>query len=155
MTTATAMMLQSPSFDNDGEIDRRHTCDGNNLSPELQWSHAPDDVRSFAIVAIDPDAPSGDFTHWVLFDVPSPVHALAEGTTGIGISGRNDFQEIGYRGPCPPKNHGSHRYYFRLFALDIDSVGLAQGATHQELERAMESHVLMQAEWMGRYVRSR
>ena len=154
MATATAMMFKSPSFVNDGEIDVRYTCDGSNQSPELQWSHAPDGARSFALTVVDPDAPSGDFTHWILFDVSASVHALAEGTTGIGVSGRNDFQRIGYGGPCPPKKRGPHRYFFRLFALDVESLGLAQGATRQEVKGAMEDHILEQAEFMGRYTRA-
>ena len=154
MTTATALIFKSASFANGGQIDVRHTCDGSNQSPELEWSHASDGALSLALVVVDPDAPSGDFTHWVLFDIPASVHALAEGTTGIGVSGRNDFQEIGYGGPCPPKKHGPHRYFFRLFALDVDSLGLAKGATRQEVEGAIENHILEQAELMGRYTRA-
>jgi len=154
MATATTIKLTSPSFANGGQIDARHTCDGQNQSPELQWTHTPEGTRTFALIVDDPDAPSGRFTHWLLFDIPASVRGLAAGTTGVGISGQNDFQQIGYGGPCPPRKDGPHHYFFRLYALDVDSLELAQGATRQEVEGAMEHHVLEQTELMGKYARA-
>jgi Raf kinase inhibitor-like YbhB/YbcL family protein len=153
MATATTIKLSSSSFANGELIDVRHTCDGSNQSPELQWTHAPEGTRTFALIVDDADAPSGAFTHWLLYDIPPSVHALAEGATDAGVSGRNDFQQVGYGGPCPPRKDQSHRYFFRLHALDVDSLELPQGATRQEVEAAMEHHILEQAELMGKYAR--
>jgi Raf kinase inhibitor-like YbhB/YbcL family protein len=151
--TKTKMKLMSPSFTHGGLINAAHTCDGANLSPELRWTAVPDDARSFALIVDDPDAPSGKFTHWVLFDIPATVHELAEGATGVGVAGRNDFQGIGYGGPCPPPKHGEHRYFFKLYALDVAALGLSEGVPRQDLEAPMEPHVLEHAELMGRYGR--
>jgi Raf kinase inhibitor-like YbhB/YbcL family protein len=148
------MQLTSPSFKEGEQINPRHTCDGENLSPELQWTYAPKGTRTFALVVDDPDAPSGSFTHWLLFDIPASEHGLPEGTTGVGISGENDFQQAGYGGQCPPRNDKPHRYYFRLYALDVDSLELRQGASRQKVEGAMEHHVLERAELMGNYARA-
>jgi Raf kinase inhibitor-like YbhB/YbcL family protein len=154
MATATTIKLTSPSFANGARIDVRHTCDGNNQSPELQWTHAPEGTRTFTLIVDDPDAPSGVFTHWLLYDIPGSVNALAEGTTGVGVSGRNDFQQGGYGGPCPPRKDRAHRYFFRLYALDVDSLELPQGATREEVEGAMKRHILEQTELMGEYARA-
>jgi len=154
MATATTIKLTSPSFANGAGIDVRHTCDGDNQSPELQWTHAPKGTRTFAIIVDDPDAPSGAFTHWLLFDIPASVHRLAEGTTGVGISGRNDFQQIGYGGPCPPRKDQAHRYFFRLYALDVASLKLRQGAKREEVDGAMAHHILEQVEIIGKYARA-
>ena len=154
MATATTIKLTSPSFANGAGIDVRHTCEGDNQSPELQWTHAPEGTRTFALIVDDPDAPSGAFTHWLLFDIPESVHGLAEGTTGVGVSGQNDFQQVGYGGPCPPRKDQAHRYFFRLYALDIDSLKLPQGAKREEVEGAMKHHILEQAVFMGRYARA-
>jgi Raf kinase inhibitor-like YbhB/YbcL family protein len=113
MATATAFQMTSPSFADGARIAERHTCDGANQSPELQWKHAPEGARTLALIADDPDAPSGRFTHWLLFDIPAAVDGLAEGTAGVGVSGRNDFQQIGYGGPCPPRRDKAHRYHFK------------------------------------------
>jgi hypothetical protein len=147
--------LSSPSFADGAVIPRRHTCDGDNRSPRLTWGDAPPGTRSFALVVDDPDAPSGTFTHWVLFDVPSSTSELPDapplGT--VGRSGRNSFGKSGYGGPCPPKGHGPHRYFFKLSALDVDSVKLNEGATKAQLEATMEGHVLATAQLVGRYER--
>jgi Raf kinase inhibitor-like YbhB/YbcL family protein len=147
------MKLTSPSFSEGEKIDVRHTCDGANRSPELRWEQVPEGARTFALIVDDPDAPSGVFTHWVLFDIPLSVHVLGEGATDVGQPGRNDFEQVGYGGPCPPPKDASHRYSFRLFALDVDSLNLQPGATRQAVETAMRNHVLGQAELMGRYAR--
>jgi Raf kinase inhibitor-like YbhB/YbcL family protein len=155
MATATKFKLTSPSFASGGLMNARHTCDGQNLSPELQWTHVPEGTRSFALIVDDPDAPSGRFTHWLLFDFPASTHGLAEGTSGIGVPGQNDFQQVGYGGPCPPPKDGPHGYFFTLYALDVDSLELPQGATRHEIEGAMEHHILDHAELVGGYARAR
>ena len=102
----------------------RPNCNGRNTRKARERSR----------IVEDPDAPSIAFTHWLLFDIPGSVHGIAEGTTGMGVSGRNDFQQIGYGGPCPPLKDQAHRYFFRLYALDVDSLKVPQGATREEVE---------------------
>lgn len=147
--------LTSPAFADGASIPRRHTCDGENRSPHLTWRDAPPGTRSFALIVDDPDAPSGTFTHWVLFDVPAGTTELPDapplGT--VGRSGRNDFGKKGYGGPCPPKGHGPHRYFFKLSALDVETLGVSDGATPAAVEKAMQGHVLTTAQLVGRYER--
>ena len=144
--------LTSPAFADGANIPRRHTCDGENRSPRLTWRDPPTGARSFALIVDDPDAPAGTFTHWVLFDIPGGSTELAEAATG-GRSGRNDFGKNGYGGPCPPKGHGPHRYFFKLSALDVDALTLGDGASRAQLEKAMQGHVLAAAQLVGRYER--
>jgi Raf kinase inhibitor-like YbhB/YbcL family protein len=148
------MTLATPAFKAGGTIPREFTCDGDNLSPHLVWSDAPSHAQSFAVIMEDPDAPRGTFTHWVLFDVPADRSDLPSGTRAdaLAISGRNSGGKVGYMGPCPPT--GVHRYFFRLFAIDIQTLGLTAGASRADVERAMASHILERAELMGRYGRS-
>jgi Raf kinase inhibitor-like YbhB/YbcL family protein len=103
----------------------------------------------------DPDAPVGVWTHWLLYDIPANVHSLAQGLkpSAVGISGTNDFGRPGYGGPCPPKGHGAHRYYFKLFALDVPTLGLAGGAKRRELDRSLKGRILSEASYIGRYER--
>lgn len=150
-----AFSLTSPAFAHGAAIPVRHTCDGQNLSPQLRWNNQPSGCRGFALIVDDPDAPSGTFTHWVLFDVPPTERGLPEAAAGgtAGKQGRNDFGKNGYGGPCPPHGHGVHRYFFRLHALDVESLKLAAGARRSEVERAIQAHVLATAELMGKYER--
>jgi Raf kinase inhibitor-like YbhB/YbcL family protein len=145
--------LTSPAFVPDGDIPHGFTCDGKNKSPELRWMQAPSSTRSFALIVEDPDAPSGTFTHWVLFDIPAEATGIGQGGSGMGIAGGNDFHHAGYGGPCPPPNHGKHRYYFRLYALDTASLELAKGASRAAVDEAMQGHVLAETFLMGRYER--
>jgi Raf kinase inhibitor-like YbhB/YbcL family protein len=145
--------LTSPTFPNGGHIPASQTCDGDDLSPELNWMHPPDGTRSFVLIVDDPDAPQGTFTHWIQFDIPASMRALPGRQPAAGLSGKNDFQHDGYKGPCPPPNHGVHRYYFTLYAVDLDSLGLKGGARREEVEHAMQGHVLGHAELMGLYER--
>jgi Raf kinase inhibitor-like YbhB/YbcL family protein len=152
-----AMTISSPSFSNGGDIAKKFTCDGADVSPQLSWTDAPAETKSFALLADDPDAPVGNWNHWTLWNLPSTASGLPEGTSKDAHlpdgshQGRNDFGKTGYNGPCPPPGK-PHRYYFKLFALDA-KLELKPGASKKELEAAMKGHILAQAEWMGRYRR--
>jgi Raf kinase inhibitor-like YbhB/YbcL family protein len=143
--------LTSNAFDSGQEIPRRHSCEGDDVSPPLSWSGAPEGARSLALIVDDPDAPGGTFAHWLAWAIEPESAGIREGETAP-VEGRNDFGTIGYRGPCPPPGHGPHRYFFRLHALDAN-VELARGAGKRDLERAIEGHVLGTAELNGRYER--
>ncbi len=149
------MEIVVAGFKNEGEIPKLHTCDGKNVSPAIEWSGEPRGTRSFALLLDDPDAPAGTWNHWLLYDLAADVHKLAEGVRDLqaGRSGVNDFGKLGYGGPCPPRGHGPHRYYFRLFALDVPSLETRSGPKRPDLDRAMIGHVLERAEYMGRYER--
>lgn len=152
-----AFQLKSSAFQANGEIPRKYTCDGPDVSPPLAWTHPSEGTRSFALIVDDPDAPVGTWVHWVLYDLPASVRELPEGVPknqeldNGAKQGRNDFRRIGYGGPCPPPGP-AHRYFFKLYALDR-STGLKAGATKDELLRAMEGHILAQMELVGRYKR--
>ena len=149
--------VTSPSFQNGGSIPKKFTCDGADVSPELQLAAPPSGTQSFALIADDPDAPVGTWVHWVLFDLPAETKALPEDVAKVdqpptgGRQGRNDFRKVGYGGPCPPPGK-PHRYFFRVYALD-GKVGLKAGASRQELDKAMQGHILATAELMGKYQR--
>lgn len=145
--------LWSPAFPPGGAIPRRYTCDGRDISPPLRWEGAPPQTRSFALIMDDPDAPGGVFTHWVLFDIPASRNELPEGVPArtVGRSGITDFGRAGYGGPCPPR--GVHRYVFTVYALDLSTLRVKEGALRIVVERAMRSHVLAQAQYVGRYGR--
>jgi Raf kinase inhibitor-like YbhB/YbcL family protein len=142
--------LTSPSFEHGEPIPRHHTCDAEDLSPPLAWSNAPSRTRSFALIVDDPDAPGGTFTHWLGWGIEPQATGFMEGERAP-IEGRNDFENVGYRGPCPPPGHGTHRYFFRLHALDAE-VEVASGAARDELEPALGS-VIAVAELVGTYER--
>ncbi|HWQ15935.1 MAG TPA: YbhB/YbcL family Raf kinase inhibitor-like protein [Roseiflexaceae bacterium] len=145
--------LTSTTFSDSGMIPTECTCEGADRSPALQWGGAPLNTKSFALIMDDPDAPRGTFTHWVLFDIPAASQGLDAGQPAVGVAGVNDFQEPGYRGPCPPPGHGEHRYVFTLYALDVETLGLGQTARRVEVEGAMNGHVIGKAQLMGRYKR--
>ena len=151
--TEQGFTITSTAFVPDAIIPAGFTCDGDNLSPHLQWIHPPEGTQSLALILDDPDAPNGTFTHWLLADIPAAADQLPEGKAKIGVPGRNDFQQDAYGGPCPPPNHGEHRYYFKLHALDVESLDLKPAFTREEMEKAMEGHVLEVTEVMGRYER--
>jgi Raf kinase inhibitor-like YbhB/YbcL family protein len=143
--------LTSASFKPGTTIPRRHTCEGEDLSPPLAWSEPPAGTRSLALIVDDPDAPVGTFTHWLAWGIDPGARALAE-SEGAPVEGRNDFGVVGYRGPCPPPGHGRHRYVFRLHALEAE-LDLRPGAGAAELERALAGRVLATAELVGLYER--
>ncbi len=147
----TELSLRSAAFADGEPIPRRHTCEGEDLSPPLSWSGVPEGTRSLALIVDDPDAPAGTFVHWLAWGLDPARGGLGEGEAAP-VEGRNGFGASGYRGPCPPPGHGPHRYFFRLFALDSE-LGLAAGASRAELERALEGHVLARAELAGTYER--
>jgi Raf kinase inhibitor-like YbhB/YbcL family protein len=156
---AGRLTLASPALKEGQPIDKRFTCDGADASPALSWTSAPRGTASFALVVDDPDAPSGVFTHWLLWGVPAARSSLPEKVerTGevkeIGRQGKNDFDELGWRGPCPPAGK-PHRYRFTLHALSVGPE-LAAGASKAELERAMAGKVLGQSTLTATYQRSK
>jgi Raf kinase inhibitor-like YbhB/YbcL family protein len=140
-----------------GEIPKKYACDGGDTSPDLKWSGAPADTQSFALIAIDLDAPVGEFVHWVIYNLPAAARELPEGLPAQeqladgSRQGGNDFGRIGYGGPCPPGS-SPHRYVFRLYALDT-KLNLPAGATRSQVEEAMKGHILAHGELTGRYQR--
>jgi len=150
-----AFQVLSNAFADGGWIPELHSCNGADLSPALEWKGEPGSVQSFALVVEDPDAPSGTFCHWLLYDIPPAVHNLPQGLKpgASGLSGVNDFGRSGYGGPCPPRGT-AHRYYFRLCALDVATLGLRAGVRRPELLRAMKGHVLAEAQYMGHFQRA-
>ena len=140
-------------FANGGHVPPRHTCDGEDVSPAIHWKGAPDEALGFVLILDDPDAPVGTWNHWLLYDIPNTTESLPEGGSA-GQSGTNDFGRSGYGGPCPPRGHGPHRYFFKVFAMNTPSLGLPAGAKRADLDAAMLGKVLAQAEYMGRYERT-
>lgn len=151
-----ALTLKSPAYEEKGMIPSKYTCDGANISPPLQWSNAPDNTKSFAIIFDDPDAPAGTWVHWVLYNIPSNIHEIeedvpAQKTLDNGAThGINDFKKLSYGGPCPPG--GTHRYFMKLYALDTQ-LDLKPGATKKQLLDTMEGHIIEKAELMAKYKR--
>lgn len=154
-----AFILSSDAFRPQQPIPKSFTCDGADQSPALSWQGAPPGTKGFALIMDDPDAPSGTFTHWVMWDIPADAAALPPGVTpseksaGGAHQGRNGFGRIGYGGPCPPPGR-PHHYSFRLYALS-QAVSLRAGASKEELLAAMQGKILGTAELVGTYVRSR
>jgi Raf kinase inhibitor-like YbhB/YbcL family protein len=150
--------ISSSSFSNAGDIPKKFTCDGADVSPQLMWANAPKETVSFALLADDPDAQVGNWNHWTIWNIPAASQGLPEGVqknSGLpdgSMQGTNDFRKVGYNGPCPPAGK-PHRYYFKLYALD-KKLELTGEAAKKELEAAMQGHIRAQAEWMGRYQRS-
>ena len=146
------MTITSSAIQANGNILPQYTADGANMSPPLTFSEIPIEAKSLVLIVDDPDAPSGTFTHWLLFDMPPSIMAITENENPqLGKAGTNDFGDVGYGGPQPPS--GTHRYYFRLFALDT-MLDLPQGVEREEVEQAMDGHVLESAELVGLYAKS-
>lgn len=156
------LTIRSTSFGDGAEIPARHTCEGQDLSPALEWSGVPGEARTLALVVDDPDAPDPaaprtTWVHWVLYDMPPSASGLAEGIAPGDLpsgtrQGMNDWKRTGWGGPCPPM--GRHRYFFKLYALDV-ALGELRPATKAKLEQAMKGHVLAQAQSMGTYQKKR
>src|ERR1039458_2244907 len=155
--SAMSLAVTTTVFSPGGAIPKGCTCDGADASPDLSWFGAPAGVQSFALIADDPDAPVGTWTHWLVWNIPAQSTGLPKGvpkeeTLGNGTrQGRNDFRRIGYGGPCPPPGK-PHRYFFKVYALDA-KLDVRAGANKDELGRAMKGHVLAQGELMGKYGR--
>lgn len=153
-----ALVITSPVFSDGGAIPRRHTCEGEDNSPELRWAGEASATKSFAIIVDDPDAPDPQapkmtWVHWVIYDIPPDAHALPENAATAGLppgtkNGINDWKRVGYRGPCPPI--GTHRYFFKLYALDVVLPDLGR-PTKAQLLNAMKGHVLGEAQLIGKY----
>lgn len=155
-----SMIISSPSFMHDRTIPARHTCDGPDISPPLAWSGVPAGAKSLALIVDDPDAPDPaapqrTWVHWVLYNITPDAGGLTEGVTAEDLpagtlQGINDWRRTGYGGPCPPV--GKHRYFFKLYALDTALPDLKKPAK-AALEKAMQGHILAQAELIGLYQR--
>jgi Raf kinase inhibitor-like YbhB/YbcL family protein len=146
------MKITSSAFQEGANIPSKFTCDGADTSPPLQIADIPSEAKSLALIVEDPDAPSGLFTHWTVWNIPPQTSAVEEGSVPKGLQGTNDFGKSGYGGPCPPS--GTHRYYFKIFALDRE-LDLPPGTKRSQLDAAMKGHVVAQGEIMGRYSRKK
>lgn len=150
------LTLTSTAFKEGEMIPRRYSCDGADISPPLKWNPVPPQTKSFALIADDPDAPVGTWVHWVIFNIPPNLTELPEKVPASNslsdstLQGKNDFRNIGYGGPCPPG--GTHRYFFKLYALDT-MLKLPAGSTKASLLKAMEGHIIGEAQLMGKYSR--
>ncbi len=148
--------ITSTAFKHEGMIPKEYTCDGVDISPQLAWTNVPESTKSFALICDDPDAPVGDWVHWVMFNIPSETRELREKIANDAVlpngarHGTNDFRKYGYGGPCPPG--GTHRYFFKLYALD-SMLALKDKVTKKDLLEAMKGHILGQTELMGKYSR--
>jgi hypothetical protein len=148
----TRLGLTSSAFQDGLPIPVQYTCDGANHSPPLAWGEPPQATKSFALTIDDPDAPSGTFRHWAVFDIPASARSIAAGEK-IGTQATNDKGSLGYTGPCPPKGNPPHHYHFRLFALDVGKLGLGPTAKVKEVEDAAAKHTIAQGELIGTYQR--
>jgi Raf kinase inhibitor-like YbhB/YbcL family protein len=144
------MKLISPAFENNNGMPSEYTCDGPNIAPELNIEDVPENTKSLALIMDDPDAPAGTWVHWVVWNIPSDTRTIAKGTEPQGTLGTTSFGKQGYGGPCPPS--GTHRYFFKLYALDT-TLALKDGSTKEQLEHAMDGHIIEEVELMGTYKR--
>ncbi len=154
----TDIKLTSTAIADGSSIPFKYTCDGENISPPLQWNNTDEKVKSYSIIMNDPDAPSGDFVHWIIYDIPSSVRELSEGFSSVNapktnyIQGKNDAGNSFYYGPCPPS--GSHRYIFNIYELD-SMLNLKEGMTKSELSSAMSGHILAKNTLTANYQRKK
>lgn len=147
------MKLTSPAFKNNEKIQSKYTCDGENINPPLTISNVPQGAKSLVLIMDDPDAvkPAGKvWDHWIVWNIPPDTKEIAAGQEPLGVHGKGTSGNLKYKGPCPPD--AEHRYYFKLFALDAQ-LELSEGATKEEVEKAMERHIIAKSELMGRYER--
>lgn len=144
------MKLTSSAFTHNGSIPSEYTCDGSDLSPPLSISDVPANAKSLVLISDDPDAPVGTWDHWVVFNIPASIKEISKGKEPQGTAGKNSWGRTGYGGPCPPS--GTHRYFFKLYALDT-MLNLPAGSTKKQIEAAMEGHILAKTELLGLYKR--
>jgi len=145
-----SLQLTSDAFANGQSIPAKYSCIGKNISPALAWTEPPAGTQSFALIVDDPDAPMGTWVHWVMFNIPASTRSLKEGFTAdntIAV-GKNSSSHLSYDGPCPPS--GTHRYFFKLYALDA-TLSLSPGTTKDQLLKAMDGHIFAQTELMGTF----
>lgn len=145
------LTLQSSAFNEGSSIPSKYTCDGTNISPPLSWHDEPKSTKSFVLIVDDPDAPVGNWDHWLLFNIPETTHEMSENLSSLpngALQGKNSWGKSAYGGPCPPD--GEHRYFFKLYALDT-LLSLSAGATKSQIESGMKGHILADAKLMGRY----
>ena len=145
------MKLESPEFENNGFIPKKFTCDGEDINPGLIIEDIPEGTKRLALIVEDPDAPMGTWVHWIVFNIH--VTDIIEENSVPGTQGTNDFRKLEYGGPCPPS--GTHRYFFKLYALDEKLHNIEGGCKKKELEEAMEGHILATAELIGLYERAK
>lgn len=140
------MKIRSNAFDDNGAIPKKYSCKGKDINPELLWDNVPEGTKSFALSVKDPDAPMGTFVHWLVYDIEKTARKIAESSIP-GKQVKNSFGKITYGGPCPPS--GVHRYFFRLFALDVESLGDIRNM--DEFDRKIQDHTIDKAELMGKF----
>ena len=151
--TLTKLSLTSDAFQDGQAIPKQYTCDGADQTPALKWGEPPAGTKSFALVIDDPDAPSGTFRHWGVFDIPASARSIGGGQQ-VGTEVTNDFGKPGYGGPCPPKGHGTHHYHFKLFALDTEKLDVSPNAKVVDVENAARQHAIAEGELVGTYERA-
>ncbi|MFA6254589.1 MAG: YbhB/YbcL family Raf kinase inhibitor-like protein [Patescibacteria group bacterium] len=145
------MKLNSPAFKNNEAIPVQYTCDGQDINPPLEISDMPEDTKSLVLIVDDPDAAAGDWVHWLVWNIKPQTKEITENSVPSGaVEGTTSFGQPGYGGPCPPK--GTHRYFFKLYALDTD-LNLDQNADKQQLEIVIKDHIINQTELIGLYTR--
>ncbi|MEB2793015.1 MAG: YbhB/YbcL family Raf kinase inhibitor-like protein [Caldisphaeraceae archaeon] len=151
-------LLKSSSFENGGIIPKKYTCEGEDINPQLSWEGV-EGAKSYALIMYDPDAPVGTFIHWVLYNIPPNKKNIEEGVAtrehveGIGRHGKNDFGKFEYAGPCPPRGHGQHRYYFALHALNVEELGIKGKVDASKLLNAIKGKVIGYGILMGKFSR--
>ena len=152
------MKLTSSAFEPNQLIPSQYTCDGEDISPPLDWDDPPEGTESLALICDDPDAPGKTWVHWIVYNLPNVAHSLPENVSSSisplseSVQGKNDFKQVKYGGPCPPS--GTHRYFFKLYALD-SKLNLESGATKAQVEAVMTGHILGKAQLIGLYSRKR
>lgn len=150
--TLAKLSLTSDAFRDGQPIPKEYSCDGASKSPALHWDEPPSGTKSFALVIDDPDAPGGTFRHWGAYDIPASARSIGAGEKA-GTEVNNDKGTPGYTGPCPPPGNGVHHYHFKLFALDVDRLGVGPGAKVADVEAAASKHAIAQGELIGTYER--
>lgn len=148
------MKISSPAFDNGVLIPSKYTCDGQNINPPLVIEEVPSEAKSLVLVVDDPDAPMGTWVHWTIWNIDPGTREIPENTVPKGaVEGKTSFGKPGYGGPCPPS--GTHRYFFKIYALDVPSLNLNSSATVKDLVKSMQDHILDSGEFFGTYSRQK
>jgi Raf kinase inhibitor-like YbhB/YbcL family protein len=149
--TLKKLVVKSPAFENNKLVPAKYTCDGDNVNPPLTIEGVPEGTKSLVLIVDDPDAPMGTWNHWIVWNIPPDAHKIEENTVP-GIEGISTYRKHDYGGPCPP--YGTHRYFFKVYALDT-KLDLTANSKKTDVEEAMESHILAEGELVGLYRRSR